>query len=174
MRYIYLILSLIFISSWSYSQRTRCTFPYTSIIIPDSIYSCQLLDTMRSIPFKDYNRRGKIPRFIKRALNCWTDCRFSIANRGRPANIGCSVSLFSFLIPDRELLYLGLSKNYLLLSYERGNYAVNSPVVLIRFEKRKIISVWFWQWFATNIKTREDLFQYLEFYTRVREDHPVF
>jgi hypothetical protein len=135
--------------------------------------SCQLLDTIHNIPFKAYNRHGKIPRFIKRTLNSWTG-RFNIANPGWPVNIGCSRGLFSFITPNNELLYMGLHRKYMLLVYKGGTIGVSSPIILFKYDKKKIISVWYWLGFMYEVKSKEELIEHLGFYNGPFLDTPRF
>ena len=172
MRLIFFILLLLVVST-GYCQKMQCSFSINSINMPDSLNSCQLLDSITNIPFKQYNRKGKIPRFIKRTLNCWAD-GFNIANPGRRADIGCSRDLWIFLRPDRALLYLGLHKNYMLIVYKSGTIAVNSPVILFKFDKKKIISVWYWLGFMVEVRSTRDLIEHLGFYSGPLIKRPHF
>ena len=64
MRYFLLVVFIFFALLQGIGQKRARFFPRESIIMPDSLYSCQLLDTINNIPFKAYNRHGKIPKFI--------------------------------------------------------------------------------------------------------------
>lgn len=156
MRYILLVLLLFFAFFQGICQKRTNTFSYDSIIMPDRLLSCQLRDTIIAIPFKAYNRHGKIPGFIKRTFKQWTG-RFPLANPGWPANIGCSRGLFSFMWADRSLLYMGLHKNYMLLVYRVGTWGVSSHIILFKYDNRKITNVWHWDGCMHEVGPKENI-----------------
>jgi hypothetical protein len=144
-----------------YGQDKGCSFSFESLILPDSITSLQLLDTIKTIQLKTYNRKGKIPRFIKKALNCWTD-GFDIANPGRAFYATDAIGLWP--LPSRQLMYLGLNDHFMLIAYKHGGRGFNCPVIFIKFDNEKIVSVWYWMWFDEEIKTKENILQSLQRY----------
>jgi hypothetical protein len=164
MRYFLLGMLLFFPSLQGICQKKTSFFPRNSIIMPDSLYSCQLLDTISNIPFKAYNRHGKIPKFIKRTLNRWAG-RVNIANPGWPVNIGCSRGPLSFMRPNNQLLYMGLHKNYMLIVYKGGTIGTSSPTMLFKFDKKKITNVWYWLGFMNQVRSKEDIINHLGYYS---------
>ncbi|WP_143774059.1 hypothetical protein [Niastella vici] len=159
MRYFLMMVLLLASSCGLYSQGKRCTFAFESLILPDSITSLQLLDTIKNIPLKAYNRKGRIPRFIKEALNCWTG-GFDIANPGHAFYISDAVGWWP--LPHRQLMYLGLSDHYMLMAYKHGGIGFNCPVIFIKFDNKKIVSVWYWMWFDKEMNTKENILQSLK------------
>ena len=156
----YFLMMLLFLTSCGglYSQGKPCAYPFGSIIMVDSLTSLQQLDTIKSIPLKTYNRKGKIPRFIKKSLNCWEEGKFRIANPGHAFYISDAVGWWP--LPHRQLMYLGLSDHYLLISYIHGGWGVNCPTILFKFDNKHILAVWYWVGFNEEIKTKEDILQY--------------
>ncbi|HEX7903653.1 MAG TPA: hypothetical protein VF487_07225, partial [Chitinophagaceae bacterium] len=60
--------------------------------------------------------------------------------------------------PDRQLMYLGLNEQYMLIAYIGDNACWQyCPVMLFRFENKKIISVMYWGSSSEEVKTKEDV-----------------
>jgi hypothetical protein len=173
MRYFLLCMLLFFVLLQGFCQKRAGIFPRGSIIMPDSLYSCRLLDTINNIPFKAYNRHGKIPKFIKRTFNNWAG-RVNIANPGWPVNIGCSRGLLSFMWPNNQLLYMGLHKNYMLIVYKGGTIGTSSPIILFKFDKNKITNVWYWLGFMYEVRSKEAVIEHLGYYNGRFLDTPRF
>jgi hypothetical protein len=155
MKYFLLILPLIFVSAVGLGQGKACPFPLKSIARPNSIETQQLVKTIDSLSLQAYDSVAKIPAFIKEVLNCWSwKNNWSIADRGQPFNATDNVDLS---LPMRQLLYLGLNKNYLLIAYNHGGFASNCPVLLFKFENEQVISVTYWGTFNEKIKGKKDI-----------------
>jgi hypothetical protein len=168
MRRIFLFILFLFVMISGYSQKKECPFAFESLILPDSIYSLQLLDTIKSIPLKTCNRKDQIPPFIQEALDCWTG-KFDIANPGRAFHSTDVVGWRS--LPHRQLMYLGLSDHYLLIAYKHGGRGFNTPVIFFKFDNEKIVSVWYWMLFDKGMTTKENILQSLQGYPDTENLH---
>jgi hypothetical protein len=166
MRYFFLIKLLFFVPSWGHSQEKTCPFIIDENVFVDSVTSQRLIDTIKALPFKSYRRKGKIPRFIKKALAC-SEGDFRIASRGHAFNATDAPGLFGGLLPFRQLMYLGLTDDYMLLSYKHGGRGFNCPTILCKFNNKKIISIWCWLGFSKETKTKEDILQSLQYYPEI-------
>ena len=47
----------------------------------------------------------------------------------------------------------------------------NCPVIFIKFDCEKIVSVWHWMWFDKEIKTKEDILRSLQRYPNFPNRH---
>jgi hypothetical protein len=167
MRYFLFVLFML-ASGCLYSQKKPCSFAFESLILPDSITTQQLLDTIRNIELTSYNRKSDIPAFINEALNCWTG-KFDIANPGHAFQAGCSVGWRR--LPPRQLMYLGLSDHYMLIAYKHGGRGFNTPVIFFKFDNEKIVSVWYWMLSDKGMTTKEHILRSLERYPTVENLH---
>ncbi|MBO9198634.1 MULTISPECIES: hypothetical protein [Niastella] len=166
MRKYFFMLPLLFWAAGGYGQEKSCPFVITADIFIDSITSCQLLDTIKALPFKTYNRKGKMPRFIKKSLKC-TEGDFRIANPGHPYNVSDAIGPFGFLLPFRQLMYLGLTKQYLLMAYKKGGIGTSTSTLLVKFEHKKILNMWCWLGISEEVKTAEEIILCLEWYNEI-------
>lgn len=127
----------------------------------------------------------KIPVFVKEAFICWNS-RWLIVNPDsvlikidsvllsdqRPRNPDDTVLSPAFVAnllkskntfnPDRQLMYLGLNEQYMLIAYIGDNICWQyCPVMLFRFENKKIKSVMYWRSTSEKVKTKEDVLKSL-------------
>jgi hypothetical protein len=151
------------VSEWGYGQKRACPFVIDKAIFVDSVTSLRLLDTIRTLPFRTYHRKGKIPRFIIKALVC-SEGSFRIASRGHAFNATDVMGPLGTLLPSRQLMYLGLTEHYMLLSYKHGGMGLNCPILLVKFSNKKITSLWSWLGFSEELKTKENILNYLTCY----------
>jgi hypothetical protein len=166
MRYYLLILPLFFVSIGSYSQEKACPFEINSSVFVDSVTSLRLLDTLKALPFKTYNRKGKMPRFIKRALQC-TEGEFRIANPGHPYNVSDAIGPFGWLFPFRQLMYLGRADHYLLMAYKMGGRGTGTIAMLIKFDHQQILNMWCWLGVSEDTKSKEHILLSLQYYGEI-------
>jgi len=166
----YFLMLLLFVTSFRglYSKEKPCAFSFESLILPDSITSLRLLDTIKNIPLRAYNRKGKIPGFIKEALNCWTG-KFDIANPGHAFYATDAVGWWP--LPHRQLMYLGLSDHYMLIAYKHGGIGFNCPVIFFKFDNKKILSVWYWMWFDVEMNSKENILRSLQRFPEWPNNH---
>jgi hypothetical protein len=67
-----------------------------------------------------------------------------------------------------------LHKKYMLPVYKGGTIGVSSPIILFKFDKKKITSVWYWLGFLYEVKSKEELIDYLGYYRGPFLDTPRF
>lgn len=187
MRYFLLIIALIFVWHLGYGQEKGCPFSRDSIIKPDRVQTKQLVKQMAAMQLTAYHEVDKIPAFIKEAFICWNK-KWKIVNpdsdtvlikidsvlsSGRQLRtpddsvlaqayaVGISGSKKTFN-PDRQLMYLGLNERYMLIAYIGDNICWQyCPVMLFRFENKKIVSVMYWRGSSEEVKTKEDVLKSL-------------
>lgn len=185
MRYFLLIVSMFFVWGLGYGQEKACPFPRKSISRPDSTKTQQLVKSIASLDLKAYYEVDKIPAFIKEAFLCWNN-EWTIVNPEPPKKpftidtarmrlrhpedsvlalaVNISVSGRSFN-PERQLMYLGLNDQYMLIAYIGNNICWQyCPVMLFRFQNKKIISVMYWRSISEEVRTKEDVLKYLKCY----------
>jgi len=156
----YFLLAFFLLTAFfGFGQHKKCSYPYDSIVVADSANSQSFLDTLESLQLKTYCTKSKIPRFIKKAMACWHDGAVRLADPGKFYYCCCSRG---FWFPSRQLSFLAKNEHYLLLVYVRGGYATNCPVLLVRFDKKKIRSVWNALVFDTHMTSKEDLVRYIK------------
>lgn len=83
----------------------------------------------------------EIPLFVKSFLDSVSHDGFSIANLNQNWQVGCCVDEKENL-PRRQLVYLGIGNNILLMSYLTGGFAVGNHLIIIKFKDKKIIDFW--------------------------------
>lgn len=83
-----------------------------------------------------------MPVCIKEAMNCLFDGEFRVARVGGPYYCCCTMGFRN--LPRRQLMYLGVSDHYMLITYKRGGNALFCPMMLFQYDKEKISAVWYW------------------------------
>ena len=92
-----------------------------------------LVDSLQPLNFVTKNRRRFIPKFIKKALKCWNNKKFRIANPNKSYNSG---DVFLKNLPSRKINYIGLNGEYLILSYEHGGKGYHSHILIFKYNKK--------------------------------------
>lgn len=161
-----------------------CLFRRDSIIKPDRVQTKQLVKQIAAMQLTAYHEVDKIPAFIKEAFICWNK-DWKIVNpepKTVPIKIDSVVSqtgqtratdtftIYAVNIirsrntfnPKRQLMYLGLNEQYMLIAYIGDNICWQyCPVMLFRFENKKIVSVKYWRSTSEEVKTKEDVLKSL-------------
>ena len=115
------------------------------------------------------NNKRFIPFFIIQQINCWltktemTDS-FTIANPKEPYN---NTDLITTGLPNRQLIYLGVSKNLLLLTYHYGAGAGTHNIMIVKFTGSKILDFWVGQ--AAKLKSKKAVLAWLRKYKHEKE-----
>ena len=117
-----------------------------------------LVDSLQPLNFVTKNRRRFIPKFIKRALKCWTSKKFRIANPDKSYNSG-DVHVFLDNSPSRKINYVGLNNEYLILSYEHGGKGHHSHILIFKYFKKNIAKVYS---IMQSAKSKEEAVSYLQ------------
>jgi hypothetical protein len=177
MRYFLLMVVVVFVSVVGYGQGKACSFPRQSISRPDSTKTQQLVKTIAALDLKTYYEADKIPEFIRKAFICWNE-KWTIVNpEPEPAPITtrnvapedtalARAVIFNGRDPfnnlERQLMYMGLNEHYMLIAYIGDNVCWQyCPIMLFRFENKKIISVMYWRGTSEEVKTKEDVIKSL-------------
>jgi hypothetical protein len=115
------------------------------------------LTELKTGRFEVANKRNHIPAFIKRELNCLAH-GFRIANPNKPYNATDAVIR---RLAMRQLRFLAISKSLFVLYYLKGGLGLSGHILLVRFDKEKIIDLWNGDC-SMEIKSVEDLIGYIE------------
>ena len=84
--------------------------------------------------------KNDIPNFIHNALECLIEEEFSIANSDEPFNGSC---IHYDSLPDRQIDYLGISPEYLLMTYTiAGGGGSTGHILIIKYHKERIQTLW--------------------------------
>jgi hypothetical protein len=141
MRFVFLLL-LLGLVNLAHSQEKVCSFPADSVMLIDSLTALPLIDSLKTQEFETLDGVEDIPEFIKQILACWQR-GFEIANRYRYRQI----LMFELVLApsqrhSRHLHSLWLSKNYLVMSYERGVCYATPHLVIFKLENKTIYNCW--------------------------------
>jgi hypothetical protein len=126
-----------------------------------------LLKLLNRTKLTKRNSVSSIPRFIISEINCWflkggNIDSFTIANPGEPYN---KYDMITESLPDRQLIYLGVSKNLILLTYHLGaDIAGSHHIMIIKFNSLKIEDFWVGQ--AAKSKTKKAAIAWLDKHKR--------
>lgn len=107
------------------------------------------LTLLKTENFTDKENVSYMPDFIKAFLDSLSPNKnFDIANPGENWRIG-SIIDFSYQtesnLPTKQLVYLGIGKNMVLLSYYTGGLRRQQHISMIKFKDKKISDFWFTQ-----------------------------
>lgn len=152
-----LILSIILLTTGTASAQRNCSFPIDTARILGNQNLDIFLAALKSDSFSITNNKKDIPRFIKKQLNCYAH-GFRIANPDQPYN---ATDVIIQNLPGRKLTFLAKSDNILVMRYNIGGIGVSSHLVLIKYNKRKIVDLWkgtCW----TDLKNIQEVVNYLE------------
>jgi hypothetical protein len=155
MRFIILFL-LLGLANLARSQEKVCPFPIDSVILLDSLSALPLLDSLKSQQeFETFDNVEDVPKFVMQTLACWRG-EFEMVNRTRHRQI----LLFDLVLaPARHgarLMYLAVSKNYLIMAYERGICYAMPHLVIFKLENTTIRNCW--HGLGGNPESMEQLF----------------
>ena len=128
-----------------------------------------LLNLVETTKLVTKNNKNFIPFFIIQQINCWLTKTeivdsFTIANPKEPYN---NTDLIITGLPDRQLVYLGVSKNLLLLTYHYGAGAGTHNIMIVKFTGSKILDFWVGQ--AAKLKSKKAVLTWLRKYKHENE-----
>ena len=95
---------------------------------------------------KEMARYADVPNFIKDALSCVGN--FKIAERG-DMNYQSDCLRYPSS-PYRKVEYIGMSADYLLMSYRLGGLVEQPHILIVKFKNKKIVDIWSGQGFGTS------------------------
>ncbi len=97
-----------------------------------------LIRIIKKSELKEIKTVNEIPFFIKNFLNSITS-DFSIANPEEDWNISCDEDE---QLPSRQLVYFGIGSNIVLMTYFTGGFGKSEHILIIKFNKTKIVDFW--------------------------------
>jgi hypothetical protein len=97
-----------------------------------------LIDILEKADLAEKKTVSEIPVFIKLFLDNLADS-FSIANPGEDWQVGC---IIDEALPSRQLIYLGVGSDILLMTYYTGGIGKSEHILIIKFDKTKILDLW--------------------------------
>jgi hypothetical protein len=155
------ILLLLFRTSAEAQQQ-----PYFEVNSPATVTNANLPNLIIELneeQLHEKNRKKYIPGYIKQALNKWTG-RFQIANPGKKYQEGCIVEYkWGFIqAPIRQLNYLGISDNFVVLIYKKGGFGSSQFILVFKTSKNKINDFWVGSYYSNSTK-QADIIEYLKF-----------
>ena len=153
MRFILIILALLY-DSTCVAQK-NCIIDLNST--NNKVEYILLADSLQKQDFVTRNKKRFLPKSIKRALKCKANNKFRIANPDKPYNAGDAI-IKNW--PRRKINYIGLNKNYLILSYEHGGFGHHSHTLIFKYNKKNIEKVYS---LIASAKSKEETISYLHF-----------
>jgi hypothetical protein len=158
MRPFLIVILLILLSTFTFAQRKECDFSIDSVKIQRNENLQAFIDALQVTEFKTANKKKLIPKFIKRTLNCWTN-DFDIANPGRRYQV-TDVHIWTIKgLPRRQLTYLGLSDQNIVMTYKKGGFAKGNNILLFKFVNKKITD--FWAGGNADVDSKEEVLYFL-------------
>ncbi len=122
-----------------------------------------LIDNLEKTNLAEKRAIGEIPLFIKSFLDSLTN-NFSIANPNEDWQVGCvalgkqikkkvydkktgdSLILVTFdnsqPLPSRQLVFFGIGKDIVLMTYYTGGIGKSEHILIIKFDHAKIVDFW--------------------------------
>ena len=140
----------------------------------------QLIEELDQTELIEKQKATEIPAFIMKLLS-QLNKDFSIVGVGEDYSSGCRVgryhtqlkiydkktgdtliqNKFGGPIPRRQLTYLGLSDNLVLMTFYRGGFAKSQHILIIKYEKTKILDFWCGH-SSVDILTKNETLKYLK------------
>jgi hypothetical protein len=115
------------------------------------------VQSMQTDSFQIFETKDAIPRVVKKELNNLTK-GFSIANPDKPYRCCCTSP---GRLPKRQLNFLAKSNDILVMTYKTGGIGVSTHLLLVKFDKNKIVDLWTGYCWA-DIKTISDIVYYID------------
>ena len=95
---------------------------------------------------EELRRFSSVPTFIKDALTCIGN--FKVAERG---DINYQSDCLRYpTAPYRKVEFVGMSDQYLLMSYRLGGLVEQPHILIVKFKDNKILDIWSGQGFGTS------------------------
>jgi hypothetical protein len=153
----FLITAMCIFNTFVMEAQKKCDFQIDTASILTNKNLDFFLTELKTGRFEVANKRNHIPAFIKRELNCLAH-GFRIANPNKPYNATDAVIR---RLAMRQLRFLAISKSLFVLYYLKGGLGLSGHILLVRFDKEKIIDLWNGDC-SMEIKSVEDLIGYIE------------
>ena len=98
-----------------------------------------LLSEIDTAELRQSDKKTDIPYAMKVFLDSLSLGEFRIADPNEEYQSGC---IAFHNLPVRKLIYLGLSSDYVLMSYYSGGFASNIHVMIVKLKGNKVIDFW--------------------------------
>ena len=141
-----LLTTIIFLIITSISVKGQCAYTIDTIKVVNNINVQLLVSGLEKTKLLTRNDKKFIPAFIKQFLNCMIKAdhpkdSFAIANPKEWYN------RFDFshsdAYPDRQIQYLGINDNYMLMNYNYGGEEGGTfHTMIIKFKSDRIEDFW--------------------------------
>ena len=150
----------------------------TSIILSNRNLD-YLITKLENTELKNKDSYEESPKIVQTLMDSLTK-GFDIANPGEDWQVGClslkigkmienkindSITEISFddskLIPSRQLIYLGISKNMTLMAYYTGGMGKSEHILIIRHGKDKILDLWSGNTLV-DLKDKKEIIKFLK------------
>ena len=146
------------------TSQGQCNFKLDSQKILANSNLNALVKTIEKTNFNIKNNKQFIPSFIINEINCWLNKAFiydsfRIANPGMRYN---NTDLINPSLPNRKLMYLGISKNFMLLTYHYGAGIGAHFIMIVKFRDSRILDFWIGQ--AAKKKSKKTILTWLKKY----------
>ncbi len=86
-----------------------------------------------------YPEFESIPSFVKAFLDSLVGKKFRIADPGEEWQ---ATDIVEGDLPDRQLVYLGVGQEVMLLAYNKGGFGMSERILIVHFEESCIIDFW--------------------------------
>jgi len=154
MRYFFLLAYLISTTP-VVAQNKNCSYRIDVSAMADPLHVQQITDSLRQIQLQTVNNKKYLPDIVRKTLDCWTN-NFQIANPGKRHQSG-DVSVPA---PLRQLIYLGLSDRYLIMTYKKGGKTTSDHILFFKFDKEKILD--FWAGGNVRLNSQQEVISFLQ------------
>lgn len=134
----YLLVALLILSRMSLLGQSKM-YEVDSVKIYFNRNLNNFLSCINHDQFRTYDNKNSIPPFITEQLDYFTGS-FSLSNPKEQYQC-CCTSPRTF--PRRKLDFLAISNNVLVMTYSTGGIAVEEHILLIKFERKRIVDVWY-------------------------------
>lgn len=132
-----IILGLLIFPITSLGQK-RNSFTIDTVRILTNENLDDFVRSFKADTFQISSDKSAIPRPIKKQLDRLTK-GFSIGNPNQDWKCCCTSARH---LPKRQLNFLAMSKDVLVMAYKTGGRGISTNLLLIRFDGNKIIDLW--------------------------------
>jgi hypothetical protein len=135
----YLSVGLLVLSSMSLLGQSTKMYEMDSVKIYFNQNLNSFLSCINHDYFQTYNNKNSIPPFITEQLDYFAG-GFSLANPKEQYQCCCTSPM---TLPRRKLDFLSISNNVFVMTYLTGGIAVEEHILLIKFERKRIVDIWY-------------------------------
>jgi hypothetical protein len=99
----------------------------------------RLISKVETTELTVYSQFNSTPSFVKEFLKRLIGTKFRIADQGEEWQ---ATDVVQGDLPDRQLVYLGVGQDVMLLAYNKGGIGVSERILIIHFEQSCIKDFW--------------------------------